>query len=93
MPSKKRKFRKRRSQEASLIFSNRKISLLYRFVECTNCRNKSLEGLKGLVIDETKNTLKILCIDGKIRTVIKNVCWYYVKINNKVYLIPPSRVK
>ncbi len=85
MPSKKRKRRKQAKK--------RKISLLYKFVECVNCKNRYLEGIRGIVIEETKNTLKILCVDGKVRTIIKNQCWYYVKQDNKLFLVPPSRLR
>ncbi len=83
MPSRGRKRKTKR----------RKISLLYKFVECVNCKNKDLEGIRGIVIEETKNTLKILCIDGKIRIIIKNQCWYYVKQRDMIFLIPPARLK
>lgn len=69
-----------------------KSSILYKFVECVNCKSKDVNGIKGLVIDETKNTVIILTIDGKIKTIIKSICWFYVHVNDKIYLIPGKRI-
>ena len=86
MSGRRRRSKTRRKRKSSFTIP-RKINILYKFIECVNCRNKSLEGLKGLVIEVTKNTLKILTIDNKVRTVIKDECWYYVKLGDKVYLV------
>jgi len=81
----------RRSSREDFSLS-KKVNLLYKFVECCNCKNPSLNGLKGLVIEVTKNTLVILTIDGKIKRVLKSLCWYYVKVGDKIYLVSPRRV-
>ncbi len=42
-------------------------------IHITNAKNKSLIGLSGIVIDETKNALKIQTqTDAKIKTILKN---------------------
>ena len=41
------------------------------YVEITNSKNKNLIGIKGKIIDETKNTIKIET-KNKIITIIKN---------------------
>ncbi|GEM_PF-927374 len=66
---------------------SRCIDVLYKIVECVKCRNSTLNGLKGLVIDETKNTIQILTIDGTVKTIIKEECWYYVYDKSRIYLI------
>jgi RNase P/RNase MRP subunit p29 len=45
--------------------------LIGRTIRITEAKNKSIEGRKGLVIDETKNTLT-LAIAGKELKIIKD---------------------
>ena len=40
-------------------------------MEIIESKNKTLLGLKGRVIDETKNTFTLECEDGKIRKILK----------------------
>ncbi len=47
-----------------------KTNLIGEFVEIIDAKNKTLKGLKGRVIDETKNTIIIEC-DDKIRKILK----------------------
>lgn len=49
-------------------------------IEIIKSNNTSLKGMKGKVIDETKNTFKIKTIKGT-KTVLKNISIF--KINNK----------
>jgi ribonuclease P protein subunit POP4 len=47
-------------------------------VKNSNC--KEFVGVSGNVIDETKNTLKLVCADGKVRILPKNVCEFVFEI-------------
>ena len=53
-------------------------SLIGKDIEIISSKNKSLFGLKGRVIDETKNTIRIET-RNKIKTIIKT----QVKIKNE----------
>ncbi|RLF20761.1 MAG: ribonuclease P protein subunit [Thermoprotei archaeon] len=44
--------------------------------EVVDSKNKYLVGIKGLVIDETKNMLVILDKDGKSKIIPKSVCTF-----------------
>ncbi|MCD6502838.1 MAG: ribonuclease P protein subunit [Euryarchaeota archaeon] len=44
-------------------------------------------GIKGIVIYETKNTLKIRCDDGKDRIVPKKVCRFKMWITDDVHVV------
>ena len=61
--------------------------LLFRFVETVNCRNRSLNGIEGMVIDETAKTIRVLTPSGSVKTIIKEDCWFYVSIGNCTYLV------
>ncbi|OYT25741.1 MAG: ribonuclease P [Thermoprotei archaeon ex4572_64] len=69
------------------------IDVLYKIVECVKCRNPTLNGLKGLVVSETKNTIQILTIDGTVKTIIKEECWYYVYDKSRIYLINGTNLR
>ncbi|WP_054855921.1 ribonuclease P protein subunit [Vulcanisaeta sp. JCM 16161] len=66
--------------------------LLFKFIETVNCRNDSLNGISGIVIDETAKTIKVLTLTGSIKVVIKEDCWFYVDINNCTYLVNGRRL-
>ncbi len=85
--------RHRRRRKIEKLFLGKKIDVLYRFIECCKCKNPSLNGLKGLVIDVSRNTLTVITVDGKIRTIIKDFCWYYVKIGDEIYLVNPRMIR
>ncbi len=51
-------------------------------IEVTQAENKSLVGLKGKVIDETKNTL-LFEEKGKRKRVLKEQVTFIAEINNK----------
>ncbi len=93
MPKGKRRGKYLKESKRREVVLSKKINILYRFIECCNCKNPSLNGLKGLVIEITKNTIVILTVDGKVRRVLRDVCWYYVKIDDKIYLVNPRRVR
>ena len=65
------------------------------FVE--ESKNKTLIGLKGKIIDETKNTFIIKLDDGKIKTLLKNASDFIIdnkKINGeKITKKPYERIK
>ncbi|WP_054857284.1 ribonuclease P protein subunit [Vulcanisaeta sp. JCM 16159] len=61
--------------------------LLFRFIETINCRNESLNGISGVVIDETTKTIKVLTLTNSIKVIIKEDCWFYVSIGNCTYLV------
>ncbi|MGC8542674.1 MAG: ribonuclease P protein subunit [Vulcanisaeta sp.] len=62
-------------------------SLLFKFITTTKCRNNSLDGINGIVIDETANTIKVLTLTGSVKTIIKEDCWFYVNVDGCTYLI------
>jgi len=43
-------------------------------VELVDCRNKSLEGLKGIVVDETMKTLMVSVSEHDRKRVLKDSC-------------------
>ena len=65
-------------------------------MEIVSSKNKTLIGLKGRIIDETKNTFKVKT-NQKIKTVLKNGNKF--KINNqeiegnKILKRPENRIK
>lgn len=63
------------------------IEIFGKVVTTTRCRNKYLDGIQGIVIEETTNTIKVLTLTGSIRTIIKEDCWFYIDIGNCTYLI------
>lgn len=52
-------------------------------IEVTDSSNKALIGLKGTIVDETKNTFKILTQDNKEKIVVKDQIIFITKINEK----------
>ena len=51
-------------------------------VRISSSKNKSLNGLSGVVVDETCNTLVIKTKDGKEKIVIKKVCMFDFTLPN-----------
>jgi ribonuclease P protein subunit POP4 len=66
-------------------------------LEIINARNKSLAGLRGKIIDETKKTFTITTSDSEEKTILKNGCTF--KINGKeinggdIEMRPEERIK
>ncbi|MBN2420887.1 ribonuclease P protein subunit [Candidatus Woesearchaeota archaeon] len=56
----------------------KQIVLIGKKITITESNNKSLEGIRGVVVDETKNTISIEC-DGKTRKVVKEQCIFDVE--------------
>ncbi len=60
--------------------SHHKDELIGLVIEVVGSKNKTLVGLKGKIIDETKNT--IILQNGKIKKLMKS--HIQIKINNKI---------
>jgi len=52
-------------------------------IKVIDSRNKGNIGIKGTIIDETKNTLIIETTEGKRKTIFKNNIVIETEINNK----------
>ncbi|MEM2320383.1 MAG: ribonuclease P protein subunit [Candidatus Bathyarchaeia archaeon] len=61
-------------RELRYILQDEFIGLKVRVVKCTNPR---CIGLSGTVLDETRNTFKILCRDGGEKILIKENCIFH----------------
>ncbi len=70
----------------------RRLNILYRFVECIDCKNSYCNGIKGLVIEVSRTNLKILTIFGNIVIIPLQECRYYVRIGNREVLINPRQI-
>lgn len=57
--------------------------LIGRDVEIVNSKNKSLDNIKGKIIDETRNMITIQTSKG-IKKVIKDQVNFRMKIGNKI---------
>ncbi len=53
-----------------------------KFIGCEirviKSKNKDLEGFKGKIIDETKNTFKIMTYDNQRKTLLKQGCVFLI---------------
>ena len=78
-----------------------KIELIGLNVEIIDSKNKSLIGIKGKIIDETKNMIFIETQDKEIKKIIKNQVKFLLQYQNKKYEIngeilasrPEERIK
>ena len=52
-------------------------------LEVTDAENKRLKGIKGKIIDETKNTIIIQNKNKVKKTLLKNQIKFIIEINNK----------
>ncbi len=59
-----------------------KMDLIGLDVEVVKARNLSLVGCRGRVVDETKNTIIIMC-DGVSKTLIKDQVWISLEYRKK----------
>lgn len=57
-------------------------------LEVIEAANKNIVGIKGRIIDETKNTL--LISNGKTRRIMKNNAVFRIKLNGKLYEVTGS---
>lgn len=59
-------------------------------------KNNSLKGLKGIVLNETKNSFKVKTSSG-VKTILKNVSTFKINGNviegNKIVKKPHERIK
>jgi ribonuclease P protein subunit POP4 len=76
-----------------MAINNKDYNVFGRTITTTKCRNESLNGIHGIVIEETANTVKVLTLTGSIKTVIKEDCWFYVDIGNCTYLISGRKLR
>ncbi|RLG60658.1 ribonuclease P protein subunit [Candidatus Geothermarchaeota archaeon] len=65
----------------------RRICLLGLKVKVKHASNLNLEGISGLVIDETRNMLIVRKDDGKMVKIPKKVCVFEFEINGRKYLV------
>lgn len=78
-----------------------KIELIGLNVEIIDAKNKSLIGIKGKIIDETKNIIFVETKDKGIKKIIKNQVKILIEYQNKKYQIngeilasrPEERIK
>lgn len=62
-------------------------------VKVVNSDNKSLQNIEGRIVNETKNTLVILCDKGrKKKTVIKKHADFQIEKNGKIYIIKGEKL-
>lgn len=67
----------------SYIIQDEFIGLKLKVIKC---KNPSCIGLSGRVIDETRNTFKILCENGEEKTLIKGDCVFHFTLPNKTVI-------
>ena len=63
-----------------------RLNLIGEDIEVIKAKNQTLEGLKGRVIDETKNTLSLESED-KIRKILKKGIKFKIKIRDETRII------
>lgn len=64
-----------------------KYELIGLEIEIVKSNNRTLEGLKGKILDESKNMFKIETDDHKIKNIIKNQVKIMINLNQKKYII------
>lgn len=62
-------------------------------VELVDCSNSNMNGLRGLVIDHTGNTIRLLTETGRVLVIPINSCRYYIWLNNCLRLITPRGLR
>ncbi|MEM1515414.1 MAG: ribonuclease P protein subunit [Candidatus Bathyarchaeia archaeon] len=67
-------------RDLKYILQDEFIGLKVKVVKCTN---PSCISLSGTVIDETKNTFRILCKDHKEKILIKENCIFHFTLPDK----------
>lgn len=68
-----------------------KIEFIGLKIEVMNSKNHSLNGLKGVVVDETKNTL-IIETDNGLKSLLKSQIHFGFKINETKYIIDGKKI-
>ena len=51
-------------------------------VELIDCRNSNINGLRGLVVNHTEDTISLLTETGRVLTIPIDSCRYYVWFEN-----------
>ncbi|NAZ29341.1 MAG: ribonuclease P, partial [Caldivirga sp.] len=51
-------------------------------VELIDCRNSNMNGLRGLVVNHTEDTISLLTETGRVLTIPIDSCRYYVWFEN-----------
>jgi ribonuclease P protein subunit POP4 len=73
-----------------------KLQLIGKQTMVIESKNKSLKGIRGKIVDETKNTISIEK-DGKIKKIVKDQCVFDIegkKIDGKeISKTPEERIK
>lgn len=67
--------------------------LIGKSIKIIESKNKSNTGLRGKIIDETKNTLQIKTKQGSKKTLIKQNIIFTIKIGEKEYKIKGEEIK
>jgi ribonuclease P protein subunit POP4 len=76
-------------KKLSYILQDEFIGLKLKVVKSTN---PSCIGLSGRVIDETKNTFKILCKNGEEKILIKENCVFHFTLPDKTVIEVDGKV-
>ncbi len=77
----------------------KKSEFIGKNIEITHSKNKANSGLKGKIIDETKNTVKIRTKKGETKMLIKNNITFRIKGNEseikgeEIQHAPEDRIK
>tara|TARA_Y100000310_G_C20688463_1_gene820650 strand:+ start:516 stop:794 length:279 start_codon:yes stop_codon:yes gene_type:complete len=64
-----------------------RVELIGMCVEIAEAKNQSLNGLKGKIINETKNMMEIELENGETKKIIKNQVTLKTKIKGKTVII------
>lgn len=75
-------------KDLSYILQDEFIGLMVKVVKSTN---PSCIGLSGKIIDETKNTFRILCREGE-KTLIKENCIFHFTLPDKTVIEVDGKV-
>ena len=71
----------------------KKGELIGKSIEIIDSKNKANIGLKGIIIDETRNTLQIKTKEGKKKMLIKEDITFVMKINNEEFMIKGDEIR
>lgn len=63
------------------------IDVLGKVVETVKCRSSALEGVRGVVVGDRRNSLEILTEKGARVVVPKEMCWFYVYYDSCIRMI------
>lgn len=63
------------------------------YVQLVDCRSISMNGIGGLLVGYTANTIKILTEGGRVITIPMSWCKYYVSIDRCMYLVSYRKLR